>query len=105
MGSPYSANVNVLNCVFQNCSRKNVDNKKDKSDYSCIEIDNRSAEYMEDGFVRDMDNLVKLKCVGNIFVNNFGYTFKFIKKMENIDINEDSIDDYRTDLLRISSYV
>eukprot|EP01083_Nonionella_stella_P141828 437696_1 len=62
--SPWAKNVNIINCLFANCGRTNVTNREPNS---CIEVQDIDYDRYD-------EDLVKLKCLGNTFANNFGFT-------------------------------
>eukprot|EP01083_Nonionella_stella_P048036 128656_1 len=78
--SPWAANVNVINCRFANGGRRDDVKKDDPSScHSCIEVQDVSFDGSSG------EDLVKLKCFGNTFVNNFGFS---VSKML-VRINEE----------------
>eukprot|EP01084_Bolivina_argentea_P175435 303815_1 len=81
--SPFSRNINVINCTFKKCG--NVITGK----YACIEIEDHRSE----GSRWNNDSAsVQINGIGNVFVNNMSYCFgaKFISDGEQEDRLNDS---------------
>eukprot|EP01084_Bolivina_argentea_P102958 184443_1 len=71
--SPWANHVNVINSVFANCGHVESTLSSFKSgdipgEYSCIEIERQYDA------PKDKQKYVQLKCIGNTFIDNFGFT-------------------------------